>query len=98
MPLSKVFVRFPLISQGIVAGSFEASAEIFSQKIIEKKEGFDHRRVFISAFVGYFGGMVMRKWFGYLYETFQGPKPFANAVGKLAGNSSKFSLFVKFNI
>lgn len=89
MSLNKIFLRFPFISQGIVSSVLEVTTDIVTQKFIEKKEKLDHKRVFVSMFMGYLGGLALRKWFGFLHETFRHPKPFANAVGKLTGEANR---------
>lgn len=80
------FNRYPYITQGLISGVLQVAGDVIAQKWIEKKEKLDYKRCFNFLVIGYMTGLALRKWYGVLDKNFMNPKPFANAIGKIAGN------------
>lgn len=91
--VNKVINRYPYISQGLISGVLQVTGDVIAQKWIEKKAKLDYKRSFNFLLIGCMTGLVLRKWYGVLDANFLNPKPFANAIGKIAGNIKFCSLF-----
>lgn len=81
----------PYVVQGLVAGSLQVAGDVICQRFIEKKEKLDVTRCCDFFGLGYFTGVVLHKWYRVLDKNFQKPRPFANAVSKVAANQCLFS-------
>lgn len=91
-PRIKIFCdKFPYITQGLIAAVLQTTGDLISQKLIEKKETLDVKRTRNFFIVGFFTGVILRKWYGVLDSSFQHPKKFANAVSKVGANQFLFT-------
>lgn len=81
----------PYVVQGLVAGSLQVVGDVICQTIIEKKKKVDSTRCCEFFGLGFLTGIVLHKWYRVLDSNFRRPRPFANAVSKVAANQCLFS-------
>lgn len=82
--------KFPYISQGLVAGGLQVIGDIIAQHY-ERKEKFDYRRTWNFALIGFFTGLGLRKWYGFLDEKIPSGNRFVSSINKVAANQFIFT-------
>lgn len=83
--IKKVCEKYPYTNQALTSAILQVAGEIIAQKFVERNEKLDIIRCRDSFIIGYFGGLMLRKWYDFLEKRFMHPNPLGNAVRKVAG-------------
>lgn len=87
--INRLCDRRPYLTQGLVASVLQVTGDVISQKYFEKKKKLDYKRSFNFMIVGFFTGVMLRKWYGELQKNFVNGKPMENAIRKVIGECCK---------